>query len=322
MQWFVFFVGLSCLCLLATAELKDHVGRAHDDDVIATTLEGVDGHKVDDYHHATVDQEAFLGRARAKEFDEMAPEEAKHELRKLIKVIDTNRDHVVSLRELAEWIEKIDDNYYKKDSKEQFTKTDTNKDGFVTLSEHFASMGLDDFVAPEEEDDRRNKEEEYTSHDTDKFNHADADGDGKLSKEEYPAFLYPEHHDFMADHVTGEFMEHHDLDHDNAISIDEYMGVYREHFTDGEPEWLKEERRNFQEKLDKDGDGKLDKDELTAWIAPDNSKGLFAMEEAEYLMGEADTDKDKQLTEEEILVNYHAFVNSRIVEPLMMRDEL
>ena len=58
-------------------------------------------------------------------------------------------------------------------------------------------------MAPEEEDDRRNKEEEYTSHDTDKFNHADADGDGKLSKEEYPAFLYPEHHDFMADHVTG-----------------------------------------------------------------------------------------------------------------------
>ena len=50
---------------------------------------------------------------------------------------------MVSLRELSEWIEKIDDNYYKKDSKEQFTKTDTNKDGFVTLSEHFASMGLD-----------------------------------------------------------------------------------------------------------------------------------------------------------------------------------
>ena len=61
--------------------MPSHVGRAHNDDVIATTLEGADGHKVDDYHHATVDQEAFLGRARVKEFDEMAPEEAKHELR-------------------------------------------------------------------------------------------------------------------------------------------------------------------------------------------------------------------------------------------------
>ena len=36
-------------------------------------------------------------------------------------------------------------------------------------------------------------------------------------------------------------------------------GVYREHFTEGEPDWLKEERRNFLEKLDKNGDGKLDK---------------------------------------------------------------
>ena len=36
-------------------------------------------------------------------------------------------------------------------------------------------------------------------------------------------------------------------------------GVYQEHFTEGQPDWLKEERRNFQEKLDKNGDGKLDK---------------------------------------------------------------
>ena len=58
-----------------------HVGRAHEADDIATTLEGADGHKVDDYYHATADQEAFLGRARVKDFDDMAPEEAKEELR-------------------------------------------------------------------------------------------------------------------------------------------------------------------------------------------------------------------------------------------------
>jgi len=63
--------------------------------------------------------------------------------RKLIKIVDTNHDHVVSLRELAEWIEKIDDNYYKKDSKEQFARTDTNKDGFIDLDEYFAPIGSD-----------------------------------------------------------------------------------------------------------------------------------------------------------------------------------
>jgi len=56
---------------------------------------------------------------------------------------------------------------------------------------------------PDEEDARRFKQEDHDSYDTNRFNHADADGDGKLSKEEYPAFLYPEHHDFMAEHVTG-----------------------------------------------------------------------------------------------------------------------
>jgi len=38
-----------------------------------------------------------------------------------------------------------------------------------------------------------------------------------------------------------------------------FTGVYREHFMEGEPDWLKEERKNFQEKLDKNNDGKLDK---------------------------------------------------------------
>ena len=44
----------------------------------------------------------------------------------MIKIIDTNHDNVVSLRELAEWIEKVDD-----------------KDGFVSLNEYYVSMGLD-----------------------------------------------------------------------------------------------------------------------------------------------------------------------------------
>ena len=47
----------------------------------------------------------------------------------------------------------------------------------------------------------------------------------------------------------------------NIFSL--FPGVYREHFTDGEPDWLKEERKNFKEKLDKNGDGKLDKVTIT-----------------------------------------------------------
>jgi len=49
----------------------------------------------------------------------------------------------VSLRELAEWIKNIDDNYYIKDANKQFALLDTDKDGFVTSKEYAKSMGLD-----------------------------------------------------------------------------------------------------------------------------------------------------------------------------------
>ena len=42
-----------------------------------------------------------------------------------------------------------------------------------------------------------------------------------------------------------------------------FPGVFTEHFTDSEPDWLKEERKNFLEKFDKNGDGKLDKVTVT-----------------------------------------------------------
>ena len=60
-----------------------------------------------------------------------------------------------------------------------------------------------DFMTPEDEEARRVKEEEFGDSDANRFRGADKDGDGKLTKEEFPAFLYPEHHDFMADHVAG-----------------------------------------------------------------------------------------------------------------------
>ena len=49
----------------------------------------------------------------------------------------------MSLRELAEWIKNIDDNYYVKDANKQFALLDSDKDGFVTSKEYANSMGLD-----------------------------------------------------------------------------------------------------------------------------------------------------------------------------------
>lgn len=45
--------------------------------------------------------------------------------------------------------------------------------------------------------------EDMTKHDKNKFKAADENGDDKLSKTEFPYFMYPEQHQFMANHVVG-----------------------------------------------------------------------------------------------------------------------
>ena len=45
--------------------------------------------------------------------------------------------------------------------------------------------------------------EDYLERDRVKFRAADEDGDGKLSRTEFPFFMFPEQHQFMTRHVVG-----------------------------------------------------------------------------------------------------------------------
>ena len=53
--------------------------------------------------------------------------------------------------------------------------------------------------------------EDYAERDRVKFKASDENHDGKLSKEEFPFFMYPEQHEFMAKHVVGVSMDTPDL---------------------------------------------------------------------------------------------------------------
>ena len=44
--------------------------------------------------------------------------------------------------------------------------------------------------------------DDYAERDRVKFKASDENHDGKLSKEEFPFFMYPEQHEFMAKHVV------------------------------------------------------------------------------------------------------------------------
>ena len=53
---------------------------------------------------------------------------------------------------------------------------------------------------------------------------ADTDADGKLTKLEFQAFLHPEDAEYMRDIVVIETLEDMDVDKDGSLSLDEYIG--------------------------------------------------------------------------------------------------
>ena len=52
------------------------------------------------------------------------------------------------------------------------------------------------------------------------------------------------------------------------------------------PDWIEEEKKDFKERLDKNGDNVLDHDEIREWVAP--TETAFRKEEVEHLFKHAD----------------------------------
>lgn len=81
------------------------------------------------------------------------------------------------------------------------------------------------------------------------------------------------------------------------------------------------EKENFKYN-DADGDGSLNKQEIMKWVSPDLEK--IASEEAAHLMGETDSNKDGELTVEEVKAEHELWVGSEITNygDLLDHDEL
>ena len=60
-----------------------------------------------------------------------------------------------------------------------------------------------------------------------------------------------------------------------------------------EPDWVKTEKEQFTQYRDKNKDGKMDRDEVSDWIMPDDFDHVES--EAKHLIAESDADKVKSL---------------------------
>lgn len=176
----------SCICAATTGRERP---KPHED----LTLSGKD-HEVDGEHNSEYDHEAFLGDMK-DEYDDLPPEEAKKRLKVLVKKVDLDKDGFVTLNELTNWVREVFSKRLLEGVEEDVKGKDTNGDGKITWDEYAkASYG------PEELEDGADEEtRQLLKTDKRRFDTADKDKSGALSKEEFVHFMHPESSSEMGD---------------------------------------------------------------------------------------------------------------------------
>ena len=62
--------------------------------------------------------------------------------RKLVTRIDTDGDGLVSHRELVDWLMRVEESYYQKETLEEWQRGDKDGDSYVTFEEYTESFGF------------------------------------------------------------------------------------------------------------------------------------------------------------------------------------
>lgn len=274
-------------------------------------------------HNTEYDHEAFLGEEEARKFNQLSPEESKSRLAKIVDKIDKDKDGFVSEQELKEWIKYTQKKYVSDDIDRQWLAINPEKKETIEWDSY--KKLTYSFMDEENYDDDENDIKTYKTmmqRDKRRWEMADKNKDNKLSKDEFCDFLHPEEANHMHSVVIIETLEDIDKDGDGKISLQEYIVDMYSGSEDDEPDWVKTEKEQFAAYRDKNNDGFMDKDEIKDWILPSDYDHSEA--ESKHLIYEADDNKDKKLTKEEILNNYDVFVGSQATDfgdALIRHDE-
>ena len=293
----VFVVGLTLVAA------NDHPHKLSDKD-----------HYKGSEHDKNFDHEAFLGKETAHEFDELTPEKSKEKLAKLVPKNDLHGPGFIEQNELQEHINFMQKRYVNNDVERTWKnyKDDQIKDGKLGWKDYRAMV-----YGTQEDTDLSPEYAKMIKRDERRWKVADYDGNELLDRTEYGCFMHPEDCDHMREIVVLETTEDIDKNKDGHVDLEEYIGdMYRPadypELNGKEPDWVASEREMFKEHRDKNGDGKLDTEEMTQWIMPLGYDHAEA--EAKHLVGIADDDKDGKLSPEEIIAHYDTFVGSQATD--------
>ncbi|XP_032833855.2 calumenin-B-like [Petromyzon marinus] len=297
--------------LLATANLATAKPTADEKPRHAGTRGGVDGAR-DDARPFGSDHDAILGSYAAREFRSLSPEESKERLGKIVDRMDVDGDGLVGQEELAAWIRQTQRRWLREDVEQRWR--DPNGDGRLSWDEYRnATYGGLSFETADAYSRLLARDKRRFDAAAGGVSGGAAAGGVELSRGEFAAFLHPSSFGHMSDIVVTETIEDVDKDGDGVIDLEEYIAdMYHPAgpAETTEPEWVETERQQFRRFRDSDGDGRMGREEVRAWLLPVGYE--HALAEARHLVGEADDgDEDGKLSKEEILAKWSVFVGSQ-----------
>ncbi|XP_021892399.1 calmodulin-4-like isoform X1 [Carica papaya] len=159
------------------------------------------------------------------------------------------------------------------------------------------------------------------------FNASDADGDGLLNITEFNDFLHPADTknpkllQWLCKEEAICFLRERDSDGDGKVNFKEFFhGLFdlvRNYDEDSDNsshpsgDLMETPAKNMFSRLDKDGDGYLSDIELLPIIDKLHpSERYYAKQQADYIISQADTDKDRRLTLIEMIENPYVFYSA------------
>lgn len=293
-------IGLTVLLTVSVYADMEHVAHG-----VHSAAQGE--HFQNGQHNPEFDHDAILGSVeKNREFENLHPDEAKRRLRVILDKMDANEDGLISKEEISNWVVSSFKALNEEEAEGKLDQMDSDHDKLLTWAEYLsATYGYSPDQLLDQEEDKNPEIQAFMKiviDDRTKFQLADVDKDGKLSVAEFTALLHPYNYDHMKEFEVMNAIHLHDKNGDGLIEFHEYLG---ESTPSREDEIVEREQFMF---YDKNGDLKMDKQEVRQWVLPDD-RGL-ADDEAEHLFSESDINLDGKLMKDEILERYDLWVGS------------
>ena len=159
-------------------------------------------------HNSDFDHEAFMGD-EAKEFKNLTPEESKERLAKIVLKIDGNNDTFIDVGELTKWIIDTQNRSIVRRTEEFWSSSNPEmKDelswdeyraiqyGFLT-DEHISDKDRRWVMEDDVDQETLTQFRELVLRDRRRWTVADRNKNLQLSKQEFSAFIHPEHFSHM-----------------------------------------------------------------------------------------------------------------------------